>query len=450
MPNRFGKTGFHRKAIVITSCLLGLGIGFFFGIFPEKAKAFIALSHRTTLLTALIALQERNKPLPPPFREESPEPTPSLIPEASIEPSSTLNPALVRIRKASPTPLATASTGTNPNPSPTADPDPSPTSSVAPSPTVTPSPILTTAPTWEIQSVSSMKETKDRVCNQRPRWWVEQWVDKAKALGVNYVAVETPYDSPTCGNAVAYTRMWVQVIRSRGLKVWHRHMPLAFEGIYDVPKNNQADYLAKIISYIKTQPDLFAADDIFTPTPEPQNGGIAGVTYCPESICQFRSKEHFNQWLRGAMSASSQAFYDIGLGGQLKIGYYGFDGFVAWGHQNPDWTGILEDATVEQMGNITIDHYPELVGDTMENSLNELEARYPGVPIIIGEWGTVTTNGSYVSQVHETMATSQRPSVKGFNYWHMGVGGNEALINDDFSTNPQYLTVKSYFSSTSP
>jgi hypothetical protein len=144
------------------------------------------------------------------------------------------------------------------------------------------------------------------------------------------------------------------------------------------------------------------------------------------------------------MSASESAFASIGLSGQLKLGYYGFDGFVAWGHNNPDWNGILEDATIQAMGNITIDHYPNLVGTTMEADLNELQSLYPGVPIVIGEWGTVT-DGDLTGQVNREMSSALRPGVIGFNYWHMGMGGHESLINDDFSLREHFNAVKSFF-----
>jgi hypothetical protein len=76
--------------------------------------------------------------------------------------------------------------------------------------------------------------------------------------------------------------------------------------------------------------------------------------------------------------------------------------------------------------------------------------RYPNIPIVIGEWGTVT-GGDVNSQVLNSMAAAKRPNVIGFNYWHFGAGGNEALINEDFSHNQQYSTVQSFFKSvTSP
>lgn len=321
-----------------------------------------------------------------------------------------------------------------------------PSATIIPTPSISPTPTAPqqTTASWSIQSVSSMKETKDRVCWQRSSEFIAQWVQEAVSLGVNYVSIETPYDNPSCGSAVAYTEVWIQAIRKAGLNVWHRHMPLAFEGIYNTPKNASTDYLPLIHSYIKDHPTFFAPGDIFTPIPEPQNGGIVGVTYCAQNVCMFRSIAHFNQWLRAAMDVSEAAFGTIGLSGKMKIGYFGFDGFVAWGDNNPDWDGILEDATVVKMGNITIDHYPEVVGDTMENDLAELERRYPYIPIIIGEWGTIAGSNRQES-VQKTMQAAKRASVVGFNYWHFGIGGNEGLIEENFSHRDHFGAVRQFY-----
>lgn len=317
----------------------------------------------------------------------------------------------------------------------------------APSPTTAPVVLTASTSTWPIQSVSSMKETKDKVCSQDSPAFIAQWVDTAKKLGVNYISVETPYDNPTCDSAVAYTKLWLDTIRSRGISVWHRHAPLSFEGIYNTTKDPSKDYISQITTYIKDNASFFKSGDIFSPIPEPQNGGITGVTYCSNSICIFSSAAQFNKWLRDAMTASEQAFTAIGLGGKIKVGYYGFDGFVAWGDNNPDWHGILEDATVKQMGNITIDHYPEAVGETMKAGLDQLQAKYPTVPIVIGEWGTIT-GGDTLTQVYNSMGAAKRPGVVGFNYWHMGMGGYESLINDDFTQKPTYAAVQSFYQAT--
>lgn len=296
---------------------------------------------------------------------------------------------------------------------------------------------------WTIQSVDAMKDTKDAVCSPRSLDWINKWLDKAIELGANYVAISTPYDDPSCGSSVNYTNTWVQAIRSHGLHVWHRHMPLAFEGIYNTTKT-KASFLDMISSYIISHPNFFASGDIFTPIPEPQNGGIHGVTSCPQGICEFDSAKDFNSWLRDAMTISCKAFQAIGKNG-VKVGYFGFDGFVAWGDNNPDWHGILEDATVSQMGNITIDHYPEVVGETMDQGLTALQNKYPRIPIVIGEWGTIT-GGDTVSQVLSDMTAAKNHHVIGFNYWQFGPSGaGEQLINDDFSNRISFTSVERFY-----
>jgi hypothetical protein len=366
------------------------------------------------------------------------KPKPTKKPQ-SVKKTSVSSPAPTltteSISKSTNTPSNTSNTTPNATPSTQSTSSPSQTQSAT---------VTKTTPYWSIRSVSSMKESKDRICGPRDASYITRWVAKAKELGVNYIAVETPYDNPGCGDALAYTKSWTTAIRSAGLRVWHRHMPLAFEGIYGVPKNNSKTYIDTAINYIKNNSTLFAEGDIFTPIPEPQNGGIQGITYCSENVCQFQNAADFNAFLRNAISSAQNAFHDIGLGGKIKIGYYGFDGFVTWGDNNPDWHGILEDSTITAMGNITIDHYPQQVGDTMANDLDELQAKYPNTPIIIGEWGSVNAS-DLVGQVKSAMSAAQRKNVIGFNYWHMGVGGNEALINDDFSNKSQYTTVQSYF-----
>ncbi len=326
---------------------------------------------------------------------------------------------------------------------------PSPTPTLSPLPTKSPTPTPLVSPvskTWNIQSIDAMKETKDAVCNQRDDTWINHWLDKAVELGANYVAISTPYDNPSCGDALSYTRRWVAAIRLHGLHVWHRHMPLAFEGIYNVSKNISINYLPMMASYIENNPDLFEEDDIFSPIPEPQNGGIQGVTYCANNLCQFSSANVFNQWLRDAMTQASDAFHSINKN-NIKVGYFGFDGFVAWGDNNPDWEGILEDTTIAQMGNITIDHYPESVHETMDAGLTQLQAKYPTTPIIIGEWGTIT-GGDTVTQIMTDMTAARNHHVVGFNYWQFGPSGSgEQLIDNNFMSLPGFLAVQSFYRS---
>lgn len=306
---------------------------------------------------------------------------------------------------------------------------------------------------WNLQSVDAMKVTKDVICTgaQKDITYINNWLDKAVESGATHVAISQPYDNPACGNSLTYTQTWVTAIRAHGLKVWHRHMPLAFEGIYSTTKSNSDYYFDMISSYITSNPTLFATGDVFTPIPEPQNGGINGVTGCG-SVCQFQSQKDFNNWLKTAMLVSELSFKQLGYNpGDVKIGYFGFDGYVVWGECNSDWSGILTDATVTRMGNITIDHY-ECGGRSMLTALTDttksFRKKYPTTPLIIGEWGTIqaTNSATQVTALTSAYDAFISANVVGVNYWHLGTGSsNEALVNADWSVRAAFNTLKSYF-----
>ncbi len=146
------------------------------------------------------------------------------------------------------------------------------------------------------------------------------------------------------------------------------------------------------------------------------------------------------------MTAANQAFQTIGLGGQVYVGYFGFSGFTVWGDDNPDWHGVLEDATVQQMGEIAVDIYPQNNGEQMQEDLNEYIAKYPNVPLIISEWGAIKcTTDRQVEEVIINMSQSKLPNVVGFNYWTMGRGQCEALVNDDLSPRLAYYIVQEFY-----
>jgi len=277
-------------------------------------------------------------------------------------------------------------------------------------------------------------------------------VQKIVELGANYVAISTPYDNPPCdgkgGDSTSVATMWVNSIRARGLKVWHRHTALAFEGIYGVKKDGGIDFIPLIQNWIIAHKNLIKPGDIFTPFPEPDSAGINGFTYCSEGVCQFDDAANFNRWLRNAMTAVKTTLQQQGIT-DVNVGYFGFSGFTVWGDHNPDWLGksILAPETVQAMGNITIDHYPENVSESMALGLDQMQAVFgKQVDIIIGEWGTITENKPAEVQVKEAMdQATKNPSVKGVNYWNLGPSANEALINDDYSNRPSFAVVQSFF-----
>jgi hypothetical protein len=146
----------------------------------------------------------------------------------------------------------------------------------------------------------------------------------------------------------------------------------------------------------------------------------------------------------------------------VNVGYWGFDGYIAAGLGNSFWQGqsFLEAATINQQGEVTIDHYPEAIGSTFATDLPILHSTLNSVagvtvPIIIGEWGTITATSDSNQQ---TIINNEMPtlindtSVIGFNYWtELNTFGcsstaGEDLITCAYATRPGWTTLKSYLS----
>ena len=200
-----------------------------------------------------------------------------------------------------------------------------------------------------------------------------------------------------------------------------------------------------MLNWISANKSLIKKDDVFTPFAEPQNGGIQGVSYCALGYCQFSSASDFNVWLRKIQTSAANALPGV------KVGYYGFDGFMAAGVGNPDWAGKsqLEPATIALMGEVAIDHYPEAIHHTLAQDLPVLRKALGSVPIIISEYGTMTatSEADQVSQL-QAFATAAKSDtgIVGFNYWTLGPSGaTEALVHDDYSIKPGYSTLQSFY-----
>ena len=339
------------------------------------------------------------------------------------------------------------------------------TAALLPGSTLLVSSSLSSPSPWEIKSVSTMKLTKDRVHNPVGEDKIGKWVDKAADLGVTHVAIETPYDNPPGLDAVSYTQRWIDTLREAEISVWHRHMFTKLEGIYDAKREvNREGYIDQIEGYILGNEDMFRPGDIFTPHPEIQNGGISLVTACHGDVCQFEgdsqqeSIRQFNSWVRESTITARSAFERLGLEDTVRVGFFGFDGFVGWGHDNPDWSPdknpIIEDETLEVVGEMTIDHYPR-TGSQMAEDLDELQSFYPHVPIMIGELGdTQGEGGDFITDsvrgIDYTSDGKPREHILGMNYWHIGPEGNEALLIEDADSNPRetdlYYVMQEVFS----
>lgn len=299
---------------------------------------------------------------------------------------------------------------------------------------------------WIVTSADFMKMTQDTVANPPAVYLVDIYVSQAKALGATHISISVPYDHPTI-NVNNQTAVWVNAARKYGLNVWFRKSWCSDEGWYGVAKNTSNDRINDTKNWVAANSDFFIDGDIFTPKPEPQNMGVIGMN--SGNNARFQSVAAFNSWLRGMMSTVSAEF--VALNKKVQVGYWGFDGFVVCGYNNPDWQGksFLEPATVAACGNIlAVDHYPELVGKPMTDFMSVFKKVWPGVKYVQGEWGAVGST-DITTQINTTMGTlANDPNVVGFNYWTMVGGGSESLLNADGSKiEPGFDAVKGYFTS---
>lgn len=322
---------------------------------------------------------------------------------------------------------------------------------------------VATTPTWTVQGVDEMKNTKDVICTPPSNSTIDSLVAATVEVGANFMPVATPYGHVNCGgtptDSDTLATTFITKGRAANLRIWHRHAQPKFEGIYGATKERSPDgarHLKNIADWIHENASLIQNGDIFTPEAEPQNGGISGVTSCG-SVCQFSSTADFNEWLRlvqltTKLALQAEGFTVTSTWGDpngVFVGAYGFDGFITWGNDNPSHVGTskLEAATVAAMDNyIAIDHYNS--AESMATDLDEAHTMWPSAYYIIGEWGSIgaTTDSARLTATQDAFtAFAARSWIKGVNYWHMGPGTNEGLLNSDLTKRPHFYEVQGYY-----
>jgi hypothetical protein len=298
---------------------------------------------------------------------------------------------------------------------------------------------------WQTQSVSFMKFSQDVLANFPTDAFIIKECDKAVELGANTVDVVVVIPDR---RSDALVRRYDDIARKRGLNLWFRVVGSAFNGIYGVQKKRSPDgyrHTKNIVDFIYRNRDLIRFGDKVTPQAEPQEGGIVGVTGINQGVAQFSSAADFNEQIRVWQLATKTALDANGIKG-VSVGHYGFTGFVVAGLDNPDWQGktFIEQATVEAMDNrICVDHYPTPGKLTMAQSLDLIHGLFPNAKIDIGEYGAI--NSESVDTVTQAFQAFKRPYIDFVSYWHLGPGGKESLVNQDFSNTPYFNVVKSFF-----
>jgi len=294
---------------------------------------------------------------------------------------------------------------------------------------------------WQIKSVDTQIISK--CWNNVPQSSIDSQVQMLKGLGVNYIAIGTPYDRPQ------EMEKWVDSIHNAGIKVWFRSHWLNWEGDEGQPKDMSSDtYLAKTKQFIVDHPSFFKLEDSFTMNVEAENAGVANGGPFPDW-------DSYNDFLRKEIDQSNDAFAQIGLSGRIKTNWLSMNGWII--------ENALEQSTVDKMGIITPDHYSpqgdpsnptpisKLASD-MSADLDRFYAKW-NKPIMIGEWGyhiggdvSDDLQKQAVEAVYNVFAS--KSYIFGVSYWdHMG--NQTKLINDQSGTpttlRPSADVIKSFF-----
>ena len=288
-------------------------------------------------------------------------------------------------------------------------------------------------PLFDIQSIDTMKYSRDGANNSGVIDKIPELVVKISALHPTHIAVATPYDE----EFFPVLKRWVLEARKRNLKVWFRGNMSAWEGWFDHKKYEDPNqHHADIHAFIMKHPELFAEGDIFTPAPEPENGGF-GDPRTSEEI-----KKKFFDFLPESYRNCRDSFAQIGV--KVTCGYFSTNGDVA---------KIIPTYVYQQSGGVqVIDHYVR----TPEELIRDIQELYNQnhLPIVLGEFGLPIpdihgdlSDADQDRLIHSTLEqlSTQRHIVKGINYW-TAFGGSTKIFTDDLREKPAAKTIAEYFS----
>ncbi len=314
----------------------------------------------------------------------------------------------------------------------------------------------TTKSTWKLQSVDTMKWSKDTMRGQKTESEILSLVKKDKKLGLTHMTVDCPYDDYSDYDPViesGYKEKWLNNIRANNMNVWHRQHFNEWEGDYDFQKitprttpsralgdaagvlagTDTSSWLYLHYNYIKTHSSEFVAGDIFSPIAEIENAGYAGAT-----TDQFSDAMELWEFIRDLITVCNRAFADIGLEDEIYIGFFGHSGYTVMNK--------IDEFTVDCEKFLSIDHY--VFDDTTMSSDLDTIIDYFDVPLHIGEWGNYqdsdeTTNATLVTTIYNVF--SGKTDIFGVSYWDDIGGSYESLLNSDLTEKENYYAVQNFF-----
>ena len=272
-----------------------------------------------------------------------------------------------------------------------------------------------------IASIDTMKESRDTDRYPLSATQIAADVALSASLHTNYITVDVHWDYPQ------YMGAWITAVRRTGRHVWFRIQPNAWEGNNGVAATlTPSTYLTRENSFIVAHPTFFRSGDIVDMSPEPENAPYwidtygRGWTHNPVAVAAY------NKFFVGVTDTASRALATVGVKGAITS----IRSTNSWFAETP--TALLP-STIEHMGRVTIDSYPDQYdtssSDAVRDRLAELrkvESARPGVPIMIGEFGysnKINVDDATQRAVVAAELDAIRPDrcIQGLNYW-VGAG----------------------------
>lgn len=289
--------------------------------------------------------------------------------------------------------------------------------------------------TWNIQSIDTMKYSRDAARGKAKSTAFANMIDMQMKniadTGANYVAIDTPYDQ----EFFPMLSVWVASARKYGLQVWFRGNWSGWEGWFDYPKNMTRDqHIEKTHAFILSHPDIFEDGDIFSACPECENGGPGD----PRTTGDING---FRKFIISEYQSDQQALKTIGK--NVLANYVPMNRDVA--------QLVMDKSTTAALGSIVvIDHYVKLPQQYATDIENLKEST--GGKIVLGEFGAP------LPDVHGSMTWDQQAQwidgvlknvsdiagVEGVNYW-VNAGGTTSIWNARGDASASAAILQKYF-----
>lgn len=254
---------------------------------------------------------------------------------------------------------------------------------------------------WAFNSIDIQIVTKSNAWNQDQTKRLNEY-QAIKNLGITHASIAVPYE-----NLSKYTN-YVADARTKGLKVYHRSHPNAWEGDNSIPAGlSRQDYLTMAYRFIIDNPTLFEDGDLFGMCVEPSNANDHGnYTFrTPETVGGDFDIAKYKQFLKDQVRYANAAFAVIGKSVYTfpispTLSLMNLDGQILDSGDGGNSQG-LGNVDIGQIGGVvSIDHYlldsyraDDQYGAKLSADLDKIHAAFPDWPLAICEFGyhTITS-----------------------------------------------------------